>query len=574
MRPILKTKRKLSLSVNLAIASLFLIGAISFVLSCIYSKIDKKIVVLSFDSSINTPHVSISGGFYSSPVEIQLSCDKKYAVFYTLDGSQPTLESNRYSTSFFIKNRTSEENNLSNIPSSPRWKPPIGNVSKANVLRAICVNSNDKKGEELVQTYFIGLTYTFPVVALTINEADFFGYKNGIYVMGKNYEDKRDYIRKNLPLNLNWWEYPSNYLKRGDNSERVAHIELYDNTGKLGFENRVGVRINGNATRGFAQKSLRICFDGKYGEAKLNYELYGKSYTNNFNSFVLRNSGNDWNKTMFRDAFMQSLMKNYLDIQMCQPSILFINGEYWGIHNITERLDENYLSNKYKMSLDSITILELGGEVFFGKKHDKENFKELLTYIQANDLSMLQYYQHVEGKIDVNSFMDFIIANVYFCNSDWPNNNVKYWRYKASVQDTALGGVRDGRWRWMLFDTDWGFGYTGSESINLNLLEKAKKTGSIGIIFSGLLKNESFRKKFNDRFLFHLEHTFEKKEVIQKINDFQASYSSEISQHIDRWRAIGSFESWVENVEDLRQFALKRPDIQKEQLKSFLNNTK
>ena len=113
---------------------------------------------------------------------------------------------------------------------------------------------------------------------------------------------------------------------------------------------------------------MRIGFDKKYGTGQLNYKLFTNDDITNFNSFLLRNSGNDWDKTMFRDAFMQALMKNTnVDIQDYRPSIVFINGEYWGIHNIRERFDEYYLANKYRLSPDSVTILELSGKLLRGK---------------------------------------------------------------------------------------------------------------------------------------------------------------------------------------------------------------
>jgi hypothetical protein len=167
--------------------------------------------------------------------------------------------------------------------------------------------------------------------------------------------------------------------------------------------------------------------------------------------------------------------------------------------------------------------------------------------------------------------MDVVIANVYFCNSDWPNNNVRFWRCKETIDSIdATPEVQDGRWRWMLFDTDWGFGYTGKEDYQLNLLPKAARVGSIGIIFSGLLKNELFFNTFIKRFKFHLNHSFEKNKVISKINSFETKLAPEIEEHINRWRVIGSYSQWLENVRDLKIFASKRPAVQTQQLNEFI----
>ncbi|MCE3281049.1 MAG: Spore coat protein CotH [Bacteroidetes bacterium] len=580
MKPILKTKRSPALPIKLAIAFCFVLGLISLVLGVHFSSQKNKLFKdLKISNEINPPDCSSIGGFSSEEISVSLSSTQPgLDIYYTLDGSEPSLGSEIYTRPIYIEDRTKALNLLSAIPNSPRWKPPVGNVFKGTVLRTICVSADNKKSKELVNTYFVdekgSSKYTLPVLEITVNKDDLFGYKDGIYVMGKNYEDKRDYIRKELPLDMSWWEYPANYLKRGLNSERDAHIEFFETNGSLAFESDAGIRIHGNATRGFSQKSLRICFDEKYGKAQLNYQLFPDYKLNKFNSFILRNGGNDWNKTMFRDALIHTFMKDsHLDVQAYRPLIVFINGEYWGVHTLRERLDEYYLVNKYDISKDSLVILEFGGSLVYGKKHDDDIFRELLDFVKKNDMNLEANYSYLKKKIDILSFMDGIIANVYFCNADWPNNNVRFWRYKAAenqMSDSLF--VKDGRWRWMLYDTDWGFGYTGKEAISKDLLGKAKAVGSVGVLFRALLKNKVFLNEFKARFQYHLDNTFEKEKVIKRINEFQDVLAPEMPEHINRWRVIGSYSKWKDYVEELRDFASQRPSVQIRQLNDFINN--
>jgi len=576
MQPILQPKKSTPLSLKLVIGGVCVVAVISFFFSVKYAGESKKEYPdLLFDPQLNAPETDAKGGFYTDAFDLKLVTNNfNCKIYFTLDGTEPSLKSAVYNKPIIIQNRTEESNNFSNIPTSPRWKPPVGNVFKGTVVRAIAVTDDNKKSKEFIRTYFVDKRgdkrYSFPVVAITINPDDMFGYKNGIYVLGKNYDDKRDYLKKEIPLDLPWWKYPSNYLKRGNNAERPIFFEFFDNNTPSGFASDAGIRINGNATRGYAQKSLRINFRNEYGLDALNYKLFPTSEVTSFSSFILRNSGNDWDKTMFRDAFMQSLMlDSKMDTQNNRPTIVFVNGEYWGIHALCERFDENYISKKYKISTDSIIILEMSGNVYYGKKYDGNDFKEMLAFIKANDLSVKENYEKVKNQMDIDNFIDFIITNIYYCNSDWPNNNVKFWRYKTNTNGVDSAKSRDGRWRWMLYDTDYGFGFTGADAYQMNLLNKAKTTGSVGIIFSGLLQNKLVETKFIYAFQLRLNTTYNTDKVIKTINKFETIFSPEMEENINRWRAMGSYSKWKDNVNDLKDFATKRPAIQVEQLNAF-----
>lgn len=551
---------------------LLAIVAIGCVISIFYFHPSRvKYPSLTFSKALTKPSIIQNGGFYENPVVVFLHADDpNVIIYYTLDGTVPGLSSMIYKHPIIVYNEESTGDDLSQIPTSPRWKPPIGKVPGAAILRAIAVDKNNNRSAELVRTFFIGRKQpSLPVIALTVNPKDFFGYKSGIYVLGKSYGDKDNYARKNVSLDLPWWEYPSNYLSRGDNSERKIHIELFDNNGNPGFNEDAGARINGNATRGYAQKSLRICFREKYGNAALTYDLFDEKQQHTYNTFLLRNSGNDWDKTMFRDGLMQSLMKNsHVDIQKNRDAIVYLNGEYWGIHNIRERFDEHYVANKYHIPVDSFAILELNGIVSYGKKNDPDEFKDLLSFVKTHDLSNAQDYAYVCSKIDVQSFTDFLIANIYFCNSDWPSNNVKFWHYKAA-QNVETPNPRDGRWRWMLYDMDWGFGYNSMSTPDANLLQRAKTVGSVGVLFSALIKNKAFTTQFIDRYKHFMTTEFAPDHLLHKIDSAQTAMKPVIRDHINRWRVIGTYKDWRNNVDVMRDFARRRRAFQVQQLNDF-----
>jgi hypothetical protein len=571
MKAIRKRAAKKSSGLLTGLIIVLFLFAVSFILNMLISGEKNDVDGLTTDVSLPAPKSSLRPGFYKEPVSIELGASgKDTKIYYTTDGSEPGLGSTRYETPIIITDRTGERNKLSEISTSPRWKRPMGNVFKGTVIRAVCISTDKRKSKEMISTYFIrNSAYEIPVLAFSFNEQELFGYKKGIYMLGKRYDDKDNYVTDNVSLDLPWWEYPANYLIRGGASERKVNLEFFEKGGELAFDQQVGLRINGNATRGYAQKSLRVICREEYGQKEIAYDIFGSGGNTSFTSFILRNSGNDWDKTMFRDALMQSLMKNTaVDVQAHRLGLVFMNAEYWGIHNIQERIDEHYLAKLHGKDPSFITLLELDAELVTGKKSEAKEFRKLLDFVKSNDLGVKSNYDHVCSEIDVENFQDFVIANVFFCNSDWPNNNVKYWhslRTADGAADTAS------RWRWILYDTDWGFGYNSSSTPENDLLKKAASVGVVGTLFGNLIQNEDFKSKFLQRFQLHLNSRFRPEEVTARIDSLEQATAPYIAEHIARWRSIESVQQWERNVDILRDFATRRPAIQAEQLNRFFN---
>lgn len=569
MRPIVAADNRKETRRRAAVILLLLAGIVLSYL--MYQPLKKQVTVLIKDDAIETPVFSQSPGFYDSPFELVIKAAAGTRIYYTTDGSIPTLNSNLYKKPLIITERNGDVGKVSQVPTSPRWKPPLGEVEKGTVIRAIAVSNDSLMSPVVTNIYFVGLRYTLPVVSITAEPGDLFDYKQGIYVMGKAYEDKDNYARKKVDLSSPWWEYPANYKSRGSNAERPVTVQLFGMTHSP-FTFDAGVRISGNATRAFAQKSLRIVCRKKYGTPILKLQLYEDDSLDFYRSFVLRNSGNDWDKTMLRDVFMQSLLRETtrLDLQRSRPVIVFINGEYWGIHHLTERIDESYLSTHYGISTDSLTILENNGAVFYGKNSDALEFSEILAFAASHDLSQQVNYRKMEEMIDIGNLTDYLVAEIYFANTDWPNNNTRMWRYSRTANDFPGTGARDGRWRWMVSDLDWGFGYTGSDASTINMFEKLESSNTaVAKLFRALNTNSEFRKIFHDRFMYHLQNTFVPADVNAKLDKISSTLAPEMPRQINRWRAPASMEQWEENLQAMHSFAEIRPVMLKLQLQKL-----
>ena len=136
-------------------------------------------------------------------------------------------------------------------------------------------------------------SHDFPTIFLSTAPENFFDYYTGIYVMGPNASSDFPHFGANF-----WQDW-----------ERPVYIEILEPDGTY-FESPAGAKIFGGWSRGQAQKSLSIFARGEYGAREFDYPLFPDLDIDSYQSFVLRNSGNDWNFTMLRDWYMTGIFKS------------------------------------------------------------------------------------------------------------------------------------------------------------------------------------------------------------------------------------------------------------------------
>ena len=510
---------------------------------------------------------SHESGFYDTSFNLVLESDlKSYSIRYTLDGSIPRLTSTLYETPIFIDG--SNQNNNSLIPTTPLegadhlykfiWLPPK-EVKKATIIKFALFKNGFQIGPIYTKTYFVNNhfihDYQFPVISLITDSTNLFDFNNGIYVPGQKHEaDGFNYFAV------------GNYHNRGRDWERSVHLTLLDNTGKIGFETNAGVRMRGYSSASFPQKSFNIYFRNKYGIDTLIYPLFEDSNNNIYKRLILRNSGSDFFKTHFRDAMLQDLLSSMnLEIQRFSPSVLFINGEYWGIHNIREKYDKYYFKYNHGISEYNINILGVCAHTI--EEGSIDNYVKIEEFIKNNDISILENYHFVTQKIDIDNFIDFFIAQIYYAHYDWPCNNYKIWKTNAA----------DSKWRFLIYDLDASFGHDPKKSdvttLSLehatSLLNEWPYCQCSNFFFRSLLNNNEFKKQFLIKFKYHLENTFSTNLVLNKIAEYQLLFESEMRNHINRWQHPQSMDSWYEEIDKLKTFAINRPCIVKDNIISF-----
>ena len=477
-----------------------------------------------FSGITEMPQIQPEAGFYSGSVQVSISSNEPGATIrYTLDGSLP-----RDTSAIYIAPLT---------------------VDSTTVVRARVFVPGKLPGKAATSTFFINENSVLPVISLSTDPANFFDNEIGIYVLG-------DSASPNFPyLGANFWK----------DWERPLHIELFEPDGSLDFTIDGGVKIFGGWSRGFPQKSLAIFARGRYGYNRIEFPIFPELPISSFKSLVLRNSGNDWQSTMFRDALMTRLVKTLdLDLQAYRPAIVFLNGRYWGIHNIREKLNEHYLASHHGVDPGNVDILEYDGSVIEG---DAAHYQMLQDFLSTHNLSDSANYAFVKKLVDVDNFLTYQVCEIYFDNTDWPGNNIKYWRPRTPT----------GRWRWFFYDLDFGCGLYDPQAYAHNTLEFATATNGppwpnppwSTFLLRKMLESPEFTRDFINRFADLMNTVFLPQRVLQFIDSLQALIAPEIPRHMDRWHGI--LGDWNQNVTALRTFAALRPQYMRAHIQSKFN---
>ncbi|MBI9037174.1 MAG: CotH kinase family protein [Bacteroidales bacterium] len=454
---------------------------------------------------------SVPGGFYLGNIEIELSVEPEGAIIYfTLDGSTPDVTSNIYSL-------------------------PL-QISETTVLNAIACYEGFLPGNIATQTYFIDANHELPVISLSTNPENFFDPEIGIYHENNVNED---------------WERP-------------VHLELFEPDGNSGFSIDAGVKLYGGlTTANLPQKSLAIFARDDYGYDEIDYQIFPDIDITKFESIVLRNSGNDWMNTMFRDGFMTELLDDMgIDKQAFRPALIYINGEYWGIHNIREKISDNFLEAHHGVESDELDLLEGQGLPITG---NSAHYNNMIEFIENNSLSNQTNFEYIKTQMDVCNFINYQISQIYFANTDWPGNNIKFWRPKTP----------EGKWKWIIYDTDFGFGLEGN--YYHNTLEFA--TEPLGpqwpnppwstFLLRKLLENNSFKIDFINRYADLLNSNFKQDYILSQINQKIELISEEMPKQFDRWGS--NMTEWLNNINVVTNFANNRNLYVKNHVVNYFN---
>ncbi len=515
------------------------------------------------------PVFSVAGGMRTTAATVAItSTVVGGTIRYTLDGSDPTESSSIYNAPITLTSRVGQANGISMIrtnfksvgaPYYEGWQQPSGEVYKINVLRARVFKTDVLPSRITTRSYLIdplgSARYSMPVVSISSSKENFFSAETGIYVYG-NY---------------------NNYSQDGSDWERPGHIEFYETDGALAFQGEVGIRLHGGTTVSRPRKSLRIYSRNPTGKVPFTHQLFPDKTISTFDTFLLRNSGNDWGQAIFRDALVSTLAASTgIDRQHARPVVVFLDGEYWGIHNARDRFDEGYYLNHYRLGDLQFSQLEICScnaswpSADAGEPSLVSDFTDILNRAGNNEFATTAGYAALASHIDIDNYIDYNAIQIWSGNTDWPGNNQRVWRAVTANTGAGVNPRLDGRWRWLLYDTDFGLGLDffyvigHSDGPSHNTLEHA--TTSSGSNWSNnevgtrllrkSLDNLAFKKKFINRFADLLNTSLSASHATATLDQFQATFSPGMTEHILRWRQP---TDWTGVIARIRSYMQQRP---------------
>ncbi|MBN1481115.1 CotH kinase family protein [candidate division KSB1 bacterium] len=469
-----------------------------------------------FNDTVSFSHAA---GFYSNVLSLVLSAASSTAkIYYTLDGENPS-------------------------PDSFLYTQPI-NISKTTVVKAATFENSVVSSKVKTQTYLINEHFTMPVFSISTPPDNLWDDEIGIYSPGIN-ADEGNRI-------ANYWQ----------DWERPVHVEFFEPNGTSAFSINAGIKIFGWGSRANAQKSLSIMIRDKYGLDELHYQLFPDLDIRTFKSFVLRAAGTDWQKTFFRDPLASSLVQDKnVDRQAFRPAILFLNGEYWGIQNIREKLNEDYIASHFGFDKENVDIISRYWRRSYPvvSEGDDHAYLDLENYLENNDINQSFHYDYIKSVVDIDNYIDYCVTQIYCANYDWPGNNNKCWRPRTA----------NGLWRWFMYDLDYTFNSNGNNDFQHNTLAHATQTDNMDwpnpphttFLLRKMLESTQFSNDFINRFADYLNTNFDHSRVNAKIDQMSSLFEPEIERHIERWRRYSSLRSkneWEQQIDVLRTFSSRR----------------
>ncbi len=439
--------------------------------------------------------VSQAAGIYNNSEGMNLEIKANGTIYYTLDGSVPSTKSSKYTGPIFLK--------------------------KTTVVKSINVEEGKIDSPVTTNSYIINENHTLPVMSVSLNPNDF----------------KR--------VSSNSWT----------DLEVASYAEFYED-GKS-FSIPCGFRLFGGSTRGMAKKSFSLKFKKKYGEASLHYPVFDNRDFSIFNTLVLRSGSQDSENAFLRDILTTSLMEDSeAEVQSYKSMILYINGEYWGVYNIREKVDDEFLSNHYNVDGSKGNITRTDYLVSLGTNKE---YQDIVNYVSTHDMSKSSNYEYVKTKVNINSLIDFWVGEIYTTNNDIINSRV------FSHPD-----IDDGKMHFIFYDLDYSMYFPENNYYTFMTNPEGMSDFKVPTVFMiNMFKSKDFRNDFVERLSWNLKNIWKKEHVLDRLDEIYNKLKPEMERNQKRWGM--TMKDWDDSIKIVREYIEKREGYLLRQTKSFFH---
>ncbi len=548
---------------------ILLLLAVSLVILLIALRNSKK---ASDMQSMDDIAASLDASFVEGDLILELSDKGGYPIYYTLDGSVPTLNSLLYEG------------------------PIIGKAQKevqSIVIRACAWEENTGTwGDVFTRTFFyaedmsaIKNRFSTYIVCLTSDPYNLYDYEYGILTEGKI----RDEYMASDAYEPDLLTQPANFTQTGREWEREAYIEILSADGERLIAQNGGIRVFGYASRQSASKSFKLYAREEYGKRSFAYPFFpenmtgdGQALQDSYERLVVRNHGTDRRGALLREEMFQRLCGEIerMDSKCVAPVSLWLNGAYYNFQWLQEVYDDLYMIENYGLTQPSdyygkITIranqIDLQEELSPEDAKAAKDYERIMAF-SKKDFTDDRVYEEFLELVDIENMLRYFAIETYIANWDWPGNNVKAYRYYSSGGNYEVGR-RDGRWRYLLYDMEAGFNIFNESMEDWIGIADVLDASSL---FQALMKRQDVQEQFVSELQLCMDEFFTEKRVHEVIDGLKKERNGELAASLAYKQGQNpeytfNMDMIEDNIEVIYDFVEKRPAQIRQEVKELFH---
>ncbi len=497
-----------------------------------------------------TPALSLVSGCYDGAQTLSIDVPAGCTVTYTTDGSEPSSASAQYTGPLTIAKTA-----------VIRARSFSGSLLGSDIATASYIIYT---GENTVQSHRHN---NIAVMSLVTDPKNLWDPQTGIYVVGSKVagvapdEDENAYVLKegmnaDYATSSNFWQ----------SWEKAVHFDLIDATGASEYSSDGVIRIFGAFSRGKEQKGFSLIARSGYGPTMFDHAFFENRDIDSYQSVILRASAQDATYSRIRDIVVTSLLEDGdlglsplsdIYVQAYRQLVVYINGEYWGVYNLREKISKYFIAAHYGVAdVNTIDILMgNGNEKCVIAGNGWKDYTDMVKWADEHDLSQQANYDYICSLMDVENYAAYCAAEIAVGNTD--TGNIKYWR------STEL----DNKWRWLYYDFCWAMNRNDdsadeySSGYRRDFFARyfhpeghgsGKNTSTK--LSRALLKNASFRALFLQKLAIMLNEVYTPEKIVARVDLCQSYIAEEMVYDVDLWNSIG-YTSWQQHCDNIRAYA-------------------